>query len=240
MNTSIWNEPDNYMINNSYQRTSVWFQINRKMVNTISFRFDLIWFRKGFSVCTSPILQWIPAFETFEPESLIATLEMKQIRLLLCNAFEYTRRSLFSISLNHTRFGLWLHISDQYSTTHNSVFCKKLIRNSIIIIKIWVDLTWYRKYFCVCALEHLLSRVQTGPHWKSSHQLFEKLASLGIMGDQSRGSLSPPNTIIVWWSDEVLGRSQLGPHDAERRQSHQMIVDFQAGKQDINLYGRRQ
>ena len=34
------------------KRTSVWFQINRKMVNTIWFQFDLIRFRKDFSVCT--------------------------------------------------------------------------------------------------------------------------------------------------------------------------------------------
>ena len=34
-------------------RTSVWFQINRKMVNTLWFRFDLISFRKDFSVCIS-------------------------------------------------------------------------------------------------------------------------------------------------------------------------------------------
>ena len=33
-------------------RTSVWFKINRKMVNTIWFRFDLLRFRKDFSVCT--------------------------------------------------------------------------------------------------------------------------------------------------------------------------------------------
>ena len=33
------------------KRTSVWIQINRKMVNTIWFRVDLIRFRKDFSVC---------------------------------------------------------------------------------------------------------------------------------------------------------------------------------------------
>ena len=33
------------------KRTSVWFQINRKMVNIIWFRFDLIRFRKCLSVC---------------------------------------------------------------------------------------------------------------------------------------------------------------------------------------------
>ena len=33
------------------KRTSVWFQINWKMVNTIWFLFDLIRFRKYFSVC---------------------------------------------------------------------------------------------------------------------------------------------------------------------------------------------
>ena len=36
------------------KRTSVWFKINRKMVNTTWFRFDSIRFRKDFSVCVSP------------------------------------------------------------------------------------------------------------------------------------------------------------------------------------------
>ena len=35
------------------KRTSVCFQINRKMVYTIWFRFDLIWFLNNFSVCTN-------------------------------------------------------------------------------------------------------------------------------------------------------------------------------------------
>ena len=34
------------------KRTYVWFKINRKMVNTIWFRVDLIRFRKYFSACT--------------------------------------------------------------------------------------------------------------------------------------------------------------------------------------------
>ena len=34
------------------KRTSVWIQINRKMVNTIRFQVDLIRFWKDFSVCT--------------------------------------------------------------------------------------------------------------------------------------------------------------------------------------------
>ena len=33
------------------KRMSVWFQIKQKIVNTIWFRFDVIWFRKDFSVC---------------------------------------------------------------------------------------------------------------------------------------------------------------------------------------------
>ena len=35
------------------KRTAVWFKINRKIVNTIWFWFDLVRFRKGFSVCTA-------------------------------------------------------------------------------------------------------------------------------------------------------------------------------------------
>jgi len=38
------------------KRPSVWFQINRKMVNTIWFRVDLIRFRKDFSTCTE--MKW--------------------------------------------------------------------------------------------------------------------------------------------------------------------------------------
>ena len=33
------------------RQTSVWFQLNQKMVNIILFRYDLIRFRKDFSVC---------------------------------------------------------------------------------------------------------------------------------------------------------------------------------------------
>ena len=42
------------------KRTSVWFKINRKMVNTIWFQVDLIRFQKDFSVCThlSQCLCW--------------------------------------------------------------------------------------------------------------------------------------------------------------------------------------
>ena len=36
------------------KQTSAWFQISRKMVNTIWFRFDLIRFKKYFSVCNYP------------------------------------------------------------------------------------------------------------------------------------------------------------------------------------------
>ena len=43
------------LIRNTKQ-TFVWFQINQCMVNTIWFRFDLIGFRKDFSVCSSVIL----------------------------------------------------------------------------------------------------------------------------------------------------------------------------------------
>ena len=35
--------------------TSVWIQINRKMVNTTLFQVDLIRFRKNFSVCIRPL-----------------------------------------------------------------------------------------------------------------------------------------------------------------------------------------
>ena len=37
------------------KRTSIWFQFNRKIVNTIRFRVDLIKLRKNFTVCTTRI-----------------------------------------------------------------------------------------------------------------------------------------------------------------------------------------
>ena len=50
------------------KRTSVWFQSNRKMVNAIWFRFDLIRFRKDFSVCREIYFQF--------PVQLIACLQL--------------------------------------------------------------------------------------------------------------------------------------------------------------------
>jgi len=45
------------------KRTSFWFKINRCMVNTIWYRFDLIRFRKDFSVWSSSfssLVNWLP------------------------------------------------------------------------------------------------------------------------------------------------------------------------------------
>ena len=44
------------------KRKSIWFKINRKIVKTIWFRFDLIRFRKYFSVCTycqTKVIDWL-------------------------------------------------------------------------------------------------------------------------------------------------------------------------------------
>ena len=41
------------------KRTSVWIQINRKIVNAIWFRVDLVRFRKDFSVCSEIFWQTI-------------------------------------------------------------------------------------------------------------------------------------------------------------------------------------
>ena len=46
------------------KRTSVWIQINREVVNKIRFRFDLIRFRKGLSVCSTPGKERLPLPET--------------------------------------------------------------------------------------------------------------------------------------------------------------------------------
>ena len=54
--------------------TSVWFQINRKMVNIIWFKFDLIRFRKDFSVC-------------MRKNPFISLLRSQNIESLLYNLF---------------------------------------------------------------------------------------------------------------------------------------------------------
>ena len=56
----------------------------------------------------------------------------------------------------------------------------------------------------------------------------ETIAPLGIMGDQLRTPLKPLNTIVLRWSEGLHGCPQLGPHDAERRQS--LVI------QEYNLY----
>ena len=43
------------------KQTSIWLEINRKIVNTSWFRFDLIIFRKEFSVCSALMaIEWHP------------------------------------------------------------------------------------------------------------------------------------------------------------------------------------
>ena len=49
------------------KRTFLWLQINRKMVNTISFRVDLIRFKKYFSVCTAPVNGCFPTRDMQTP-----------------------------------------------------------------------------------------------------------------------------------------------------------------------------
>ena len=51
------------------------------------------------------------------------------------------------------------------------------------------------------------------PRLKNLHLVFEKLASLGIIGDQLKAPLTPRYTIE--WCDGQ--RHQSGPHDVERR-----------------------
>ena len=54
------------------KRWSVWFQINRKMVNTIWFRIDLIKLQKDFSVCRRwDFLFLVNTIQTFIEERLI-------------------------------------------------------------------------------------------------------------------------------------------------------------------------
>ena len=41
-----------------FKRTSVWIQIYQKMVNTIWYRVDFIWFQKDFSECITTRFLW--------------------------------------------------------------------------------------------------------------------------------------------------------------------------------------
>ena len=73
------------------KRTSVWIQINLKMVNTIWFQVDSIRFRKYFSVCSRKIRQNRRYEPTFSPNLL------PSIHLFFLHAFRLKklRKKLF-------------------------------------------------------------------------------------------------------------------------------------------------
>ena len=52
------------------KRTSVWIQINRKKINTIWFRVDLIRFRKKISVCG----KWFASLKRHKPQNFLLFL----------------------------------------------------------------------------------------------------------------------------------------------------------------------
>ena len=86
------------------KRTSVWFQINRKMVNTIWFWVDLIRFRKVFSVCT------------------LSQLDLRFMSIWQ----EYDRTDNFRLIMNQTEFHLVRNQAENIKTKE-----RLLLRGSI-------------------------------------------------------------------------------------------------------------
>ena len=72
----------------STKRTSVWFQINRKMVNIIWFRFDLTRFRKDFSAYNSTVQDFV-AYVEFCIAIGYLIFEFCWIFLKYCKYLEY-------------------------------------------------------------------------------------------------------------------------------------------------------
>ena len=66
------------------KRTSVWIQINRKMVNTIWFQVDLIRFRKLFSVCNELLIWWPDASAQIRRTFFPVAFDVLRVRVRRC------------------------------------------------------------------------------------------------------------------------------------------------------------
>ena len=63
-----------------------------------------------------------------------------------------------------------------------------------------------------------LNATATLSEWEQLHTLSERLASLGIMGEELRVPLKLFNTLVLWWFQRFQQGSQLIPHNTDRRQ----------------------
>ena len=111
--TPNWYITKYYFFEDYIKRSTDWFQINWKMVNTIWFRFDSIRFRKYFSVCTTECLVHIAKtiWDLFQYPFLWYSIS-KLIAQLLC-----ILNTLFQYSL------LRYSISKLYFVTHTQKGC---------------------------------------------------------------------------------------------------------------------
>ena len=66
-------------------------------------------------------------------------------------------------------------------------------------------------FFCLCLVFYFSEMTVACPHGKNWHRLSERLASLGIMGDQLRATLRPLNSIGLWWFEGCQSGPQLSP-----------------------------
>ena len=79
------------------KRKSVWFQINRKMLNTIWFQIDLIRFRKDFSVCIHETFFWLHNLPDPNIQFLIHLIIWPVAQNIICTH----GRRLMTVGINH-------------------------------------------------------------------------------------------------------------------------------------------
>ena len=134
------------------KRPFVWFQITRKMVNTIWILFDYIWFRKDFSVCKWNIRS-IP----------------RRFILIFTRLFNVSFQRVFSTCLSNVSFQR-VFPTCLFNVSFQLVFSTCLFNVS------------FQRVFSTCLFDVSFRRVFSTCISISLRWLSEKLASLGIMG----------------------------------------------------------
>ena len=79
------------------------------------------------------------------------------------------------------------------------------------------------------------------PDWKQLHPLYKRPASLSVIRALLMAPHKPLDTIVLRWSEGFQEAVQLGPHDAEKRQSLGQpyvlsLLFFQSGTEKRKTY----
>ena len=192
------------------KRTSVWFQINRKMVNTIWFRVDLIRFRKDFSV-SERFTRAENRITNFCEWNISAAGDHRNRRLF--NRSDALQKADCAIFWSHLQIQLqavpvfssvypsliWFSSSSFPGAPYRifpSVFSLYFFQFYFVVIittTIWSDV-WET---AILGTQQTAPLIHLCPPLRSTFAVRET-ASLGIMGEPRVPPLNPSETIVLW------------------------------------------